>query len=67
MFAQVFSSQQLTCAGFFFTKDAICLNLEAKMGFLGGSVVKYPPANAGDEALISGSGKCPREGNGNPL
>ena len=37
------------------------------MGFLGGSVVKDPPANAGDEALIFESGKCPGEGNGNPL
>ena len=36
-------------------------------GFLGGSVVKYPPANAGDVGLISGSGRSPGEGNGNPL
>ena len=26
-----------------------------------------PPANAGDEDLISGSGRSPREGNGNPF
>ena len=31
------------------------------MGFLGGSVVKNPPASAGDTGLIPG------EGNGNPL
>jgi len=28
---------------------------------------KNPPANAGDMSLIPGLGKCPREGNGNPL
>ena len=39
MFAQVFSNQQITCAGFFFPRDAICLNLEMAMGFLAGS---YP-------------------------
>ena len=36
-------------------------------GFPGGSVVKNPPANAGDVDLIPGSGRSPREGNGNPL
>ena len=38
--------------------------------FPSGSVVKNPPANAGDStgtALISGSGRFPGEGNGNPL
>ena len=35
--------------------------------FPGGSVVKNPPANAGDVGSISGSGKSPGEGNGNPL
>ena len=37
------------------------------MGFLGGSVAKNPPANAGDTGLIPGSGRSPREGKGNPL
>ena len=37
------------------------------MGFPGGSVVKNPPANAGDMGLIPGLGRSPREGNGNPL
>ena len=39
-------------------------------GFPGGSVVKNPPANAGDTGdtgLIPGSGKSPGGGNGNPL
>ena len=37
------------------------------MGFLGGSVVKNLPANAGDISLIPGSGRSPGEGNGNSL
>ena len=36
-------------------------------GFPGGSMVKNPPANAGDSGSIPGSGRSPREGNGNPL
>ena len=37
------------------------------MGFPGSSVVKNPPANAGDMGSFPGSGISPREGNGNPL
>ena len=37
------------------------------MGFPGGSVLKNPPANAGDMGSIFGSGRSPGEGNGNPL
>ena len=37
------------------------------MDFPGGSVVKNPPANAGDAGLIPGLGGFPGEGNGNPL
>ena len=37
------------------------------MGFLGDSVVKNLPVNAGDKGLIPGSGRSPGEGNGNPL
>ena len=37
------------------------------MGFPGGSVVKYPPDNAGNVGLIPVSGRCPGEGNGYPL
>ena len=36
-------------------------------GFLVGSVIKKLPANAGDMGSISGSGRFPGEGNGNPL
>ena len=36
-------------------------------GFPGGSVVKNPPAKAGEASSIPGSGRSPGEGNGNPL
>ena len=36
-------------------------------GFPGGSVVKNPPVNAGDVGSITGLGRSPGEGNGNPL
>ena len=32
-----------------------------------GSVVKNPPANAGDVGSVSGLGRSPGEGNDNPL
>ena len=35
--------------------------------FSGRSVVKYPPANAGDADLIPVLGSSPGEGNSNPL
>ena len=35
--------------------------------FPGGSVVKNPPADAGDVGSIPGSGRSPGEENGNPL
>ena len=38
-----------------------------ELGFPDGSVVKNPPANAGEVALIPGSGRSPGEGNGNSL
>ena len=31
------------------------------------SVVKNPPADTGDVSFITGLGRCPGEGNGNPL
>ena len=37
------------------------------MGLPGGTVVKNPPASAGDAGLIPGLGRFPGEGNGNPL
>ena len=38
-----------------------------KIGFPGGSAVKNLPAHARDMGLIRGLGRCPGEGNGNPL
>ena len=35
--------------------------------FPGGSLVKSPPANAGNVDLSPGSGRSPGEGNGNPI
>ena len=37
------------------------------MGFPRGLLVKNPPANAGDVGSISGLGRSPGEGTGNPL
>ena len=43
-------------------------NLKVKeRGFPGGSVIKNPPANAGDVSLIPESERSLGEGNGNPL
>ena len=42
------------------------MEIEAK-GFPGGSAVKNLPANTGDAGSISGLGRFPGEGNGNPL
>ena len=43
------------------------MNLSIVVSFLGGAVVKNPPADAGDAASIPGWGRSPGEGNGNPL
>ena len=37
------------------------------MGFPGGTVVKNPPANAGDAVSIPGWERSPGERSGNPL
>ena len=41
--------------------------LTLTLGFPGGSAIKNLPANAGDSALIPGTGRSSGEGNGNPL
>ena len=41
--------------------------LMRELDFPGGTVVKNPPASAGDVGSISGLGRSPAEGNGNPL
>ena len=54
---------QTECNSFFLS--LLIIVIEA--GFPGGSVVKNPPANAGDVGLIPGLGRSPGKGNGNPL
>ena len=41
--------------------------IEPFLGFPGGSEVKAPACNAGDQGSIPGLGRSPGEGNGNPL
>ena len=41
--------------------------IESYLGFPGDPAVKNPPVHAGDVSSIPGSGRPPREGNGNPL
>ena len=41
--------------------------LLSELGSSAGSVVKNPPANAGNVGSIPGSGRSSAEGNGNPL
>ena len=43
------------------------LYLKFSWGLPSGSVVKKSPANAGDAGSVSGLGRSPGEGNGNPL
>ena len=43
------------------------LRPRAREGFPGGSVVRNPPANAGDVSSIPESGRSPGEGIGHPL
>ena len=48
----------------------MCHNLVVsakEKGFPGSSVFKNLPVSAGDTGSISGSGRSPEEGNGNPL
>ena len=45
----------------------ISANIHLSRCFPGGSVVKNPSANAGDVGSVSGLGRPPEEGNGNPL
>ena len=45
----------------------VILYLKFSWGLPSGSVVKKSPANAGDAGSVSGLGRSPGEGNGNPL
>ena len=48
-------------------KELKFYEVETLMAFPGGSVVKNPPANAGDVGSILGFRRSPVERNGNPL
>ena len=50
----------------YFPSAAFISHFKKSQGFPGGSVVKNPPPNPRDAGLISGSGRSPGEGNGNP-
>ena len=45
----------------------VCSSRDYEAGFPGGSVVKNPPAAAGDAGSIPGWGRSPGEGNSNPI
>ena len=49
------------------TKGNLSISNKPSRGFPGGSVVKNPPANAGDVGSIPGLGRSSGGGNGNPL
>ena len=45
----------------------VCNVILHYMGFLGASIVKNPPANAGATGSVPGSGRFPGGGNGIPF
>ena len=51
---------------FFFVDLVNNVSIRGK-GLHCGSLVKNPPANAGDTGSVPGSGRCPGKGNGNPV
>ena len=55
------------CATVHAVAESRTLDTTERLLFPCGSVVKDPPANAGDVDSTPGSGRSPGEGNGNPL
>ena len=51
----------------FYVPSVLGPALPLNMGYPGASMVKNPPANAGDLDLTLGSGRSPGGGNDNPL
>ena len=47
--------------------NSIYMKTHCNQGFPGASADKEPACNEGDLGSIPGLGRCPREGNGNPL
>ena len=62
MLSQVFQSCKQSSFYYSFYVLSLC-----RTGFPSGSLVKDPPANAGDVSLIPVLGRSPGEGNGSPL
>ena len=58
------TSTPAVCSNYIYSQNKSPTNL---IGFPSGSVVKNPPANAGDVGLISGLGWSSGGGNGSPL
>ena len=51
-----------------FSRKDVLLRIEMFLSIVfTGTMVKNPPANAGNTGLIPGLGRSPGEGNGNPL
>ena len=68
LFLNIFQITLCYCLDYSSKLTLLWPNVDHGMGFLGGSVVKNLPARAtGDAGLISGSGRSPGGGNGNPL
>ena len=65
--APVYLSTSNVGGSFFSTSSLALLFVDFLMGFPGGSDGKASTCNAGDPDLIPGSGRCPGEGNCNPL
>ena len=68
--SRIFSSYTIQKHQFFGTQTSLWSNSHMctwSLGFLGGSVVKNPPTNAGEEGWIAGLGRFPGGGNVNPL
>ena len=52
---------------YWYFNSTLSVTYEYSKGFPGGSVVKNPPANAGDMGSVPGLGRSPRGGNSKPL
>ena len=61
------ASKQTRNTNIFCCCSSVEYSLSSNIGFPGGSEVKASASNAGDPGSIPGSGRSPREGNGNPL
>ena len=66
-FRGFFDDSHLTSVRWYLIVVLICISIIISWGFSGGSVVKNPPANAGDAGLIPGLKRSPNVVNGNLL